>query len=263
MTKYFFLFFIFVANLGAQIYERAIEDNSILIEEAYNQEERVIQHIFSMERLSGVDLSLDFSFTQELPAGGRAHQLSYSIPFSYTKSNGSSIGDIWLNYRYQLIDDETFAVSPRASLILPTGKVDGGNGNGKPGVAINFPASKRFSNNFVAHYNIGGSIIPDANQIGGSGKFIKTINDYFFGASGIWLATYNFNLMIELLYENNSPRDETDSKRNNETMVNPALRFAVDIGNLQIVPILSAPIYFGEGKTSANFLFYISFEHNF
>lgn len=263
MTKYFFLFLIFVVKHNAQNFDKAIEDNSIMIEEAYNQEDRVVQHIFSLERLSGADFTMDFSFTQELPAGGRLHQLSYAIPFSITKNSGSSVGDIWLNYRYQLFDDETFAVSPRASLILPTGKVDNGNGNGKVGFEINFPASKRFTNNLVAHFNFGGSIIPDARQIGSSGKFTKTINDFFIGASGIWLATYYFNVMIELLYENNSARDEIVLTRTNAIIVNPALRYAIDIGTLQIVPILSAPTYFGDGKTTANILFYISFEHNF
>lgn len=263
MKKYFFVSFVFILNGYSQQFDKAIEDNSIMIEEAYNQEERVVQHIFSLERISETDTPFDFSFTQEWPIGGRMHQLSYSIPISFTKNNGNTPGDIWLNYRYQLIDDETFAVCPRASFILPTGKVNTGNGNNKVGFEFNIPTSKRFTNNFVMHYNAGYNIIPNAEHFGSSGSFSKTINDFFIGASGIWLATYNFNLLLELLFENHSSREKDNSSRINTTVINPAIRFAIDTGSLQIVPILSAPTYFDEEKTTTNILFYISFEHNF
>src|SRR3954451_9723112 len=56
-----------------------IEDNSFLIEEAYNQERNVIQHISSFTRLwESKDWA--YSFTQEWPfPGHEKHQLSYTV----------------------------------------------------------------------------------------------------------------------------------------------------------------------------------------
>ena len=39
------LFFLFTAQIYSQDFSKAIEDNSFFIEEAYNQEEGIIQHI--------------------------------------------------------------------------------------------------------------------------------------------------------------------------------------------------------------------------
>ena len=60
----------------------AIEDNSFFIEEAYNQEARVVQHISTFSYVAGAAPERDGSFTQEWPIGGQAHQLSYTIPYS-------------------------------------------------------------------------------------------------------------------------------------------------------------------------------------
>ena len=57
----------------------AISDNSFLVEEAYNQEPGVVQHIngFMWRRRVGAWL---YTFTQEWPLVGHAHQLSYTVP---------------------------------------------------------------------------------------------------------------------------------------------------------------------------------------
>ena len=52
---------------------REIQDNSFLIEEAYNQEAGVVQHIGSFRR-QGKDRF--FAFTQELPLGSQAPERS-------------------------------------------------------------------------------------------------------------------------------------------------------------------------------------------
>ena len=54
-----------------------IEDNSFLIEEAYNQEKGVVQHISVFQR----DLTTrawSYFFTQEWPVRGQRHQFSYT-----------------------------------------------------------------------------------------------------------------------------------------------------------------------------------------
>src|SRR5216117_2077761 len=82
----------------------SISDNSFLMEEAYNQEPGVVQHISTFQLFRGAD-AWAYSFTQEWPLFGRTHQLSYTLPIQRTH-NGSAIatglGDVAVNYRFQL-----------------------------------------------------------------------------------------------------------------------------------------------------------------
>src|SRR5437667_1598099 len=84
-----------------------IRDNSFLIEEAYNQEPGVVQHIFnasySVDRRAGLnDKIWNLTFTQEWPVFSQTHQFSYTIPYRFIETGGRShngVGDILLNYR--------------------------------------------------------------------------------------------------------------------------------------------------------------------
>jgi hypothetical protein len=118
-----------------------IRDNSFLVEEAYNQEARVVQHI-SFLALSRDPHAWEYAFTQEWPAGGQRHQVSVTIPLMHA-AEATGVGDVALNYRYQLaFDDATGnAVAPRLSLILPTGDADEGRGTASLGVQANLPVS--------------------------------------------------------------------------------------------------------------------------
>jgi hypothetical protein len=83
---------------------KAIADNSFLLEEAYNQEPGMVQHIATFFRPPGPLRASDCSFTQEWPLGGQRHQLSYT--FSYLlRDRADGVGDVLLNYRYQLLDE--------------------------------------------------------------------------------------------------------------------------------------------------------------
>lgn len=64
-------------SVGAQ--SPAIADNSFLIEEAYNQEPGVVQHISAWQR-SLRSAAWGFTFTQEWPLGTQTLQLRYTIP---------------------------------------------------------------------------------------------------------------------------------------------------------------------------------------
>ena len=99
-------------------FSEAIEDNSYYIEEAYNQEERVVQHISNAVYFEQPSRSLLYSFTQEWPAWGQTHQLSYTIPYTpYAPASSTGFGDILLNYRYQVATQQDFAAfAPRLSL---------------------------------------------------------------------------------------------------------------------------------------------------
>src|SRR3954466_4406397 len=98
-----------------------IEDNSFLIEEAYNQDAGVVQHIGTFRRAP--DESWVFTFTQEWPAPSQRHQLSYTVPVLSASGTGSGLGDLALNYRFQAVggDEERVWFAPRLTVILPTG----------------------------------------------------------------------------------------------------------------------------------------------
>jgi hypothetical protein len=79
-----------------------IQDNSFLVEEAYNQERGVVQHVSTFSRSEGSDGWM-YAFTQEWPVRSQFHQLSYTVPIARNDvDNGSTgLGDIAINYRYQ------------------------------------------------------------------------------------------------------------------------------------------------------------------
>ena len=239
---------------------REIQDNSFLIEEAYNQEDGVIQHIFAYQHMDGDD-SL-FTFTQEMPAHTRAHQVSYTIPVERIRGGGqddTGIGDLSLNYRYQAVLEERIAFSPRFSLILPTGDEKKGLGTGSAGFQVNFPLSVKLGERWVAHYNMGITFTPDSeDQTGAKADTVATN----YGASAIYLASRNLNLMLELAGgTEQAVQGNGVTASENSVLVSPGIRYAIDLGKLQVVPGLAFPIGFGPSKGEYGVFAYLSFEH--
>src|SRR3982751_4173874 len=73
---------------------KPIQDNSFLLEEAYNQERAVIQHISSVLFDRSISTWL-YSLTDEWPLGGQRHQLSVTVPvLSSTSGTAAALGDI-------------------------------------------------------------------------------------------------------------------------------------------------------------------------
>src|SRR5262249_46604340 len=123
------------------------------------------------------------------------HQLSFTVPVLFPQG-AHGIGDMWINYRYQLFGKDSWAaVSPRFSLLLPTGSQSKGLGDGQFGFQVALPVSKELSKQFITHWNLGTTVLPGVE--GSAGK--KTLNSPFAGASLIWLTKPNFNLMLEYL----------------------------------------------------------------
>ena len=103
---------------AAERKEGPIQDNSFLVEEAYNQEAGVVQHI-STFTLYQESKDWIYTFTQEWPVGGITHQLSFTLPwqrFGASLDGKQAFGDVALNYRYQLLGngDAAIAMSPGA-----------------------------------------------------------------------------------------------------------------------------------------------------
>jgi hypothetical protein len=251
--------------LFEQQFSKAIEDNSFFIEEAYNQEYRVVQHIFTGYYRQGTK-DFIYSFTQEWPIGGQVHQLSFTIPYQFIRAKSKGLGDVYVNYRYQLWDERHWAwVAPRLSLILPTGNTSEGLGTGVVGFQLNLPVSKRWTNGFITHFNAGITVLPNVEGVNNSGaKVHKTLPSYFIGAGGIWLLAENFNILLEVLQSKNSVIDENGSiAYSNSTIISPGVRYAFTVGSVQIVPGVAMPLIVETNTLEKNVFGYLSFEHPF
>ena len=228
-----------------------IQDNSFLIEEAYNQEARVVQHISAYFRSSG---GWWYTFTQEWPVSGQRSQFSYTVPLV-----PGGFGDVALNYRLQLVGPGNVAVSPRLSVILPTGKWEEGRGNGATGLQFNLPVSVRAGKRLVTHWNAGATVTPSAPAPGLESNTIWALAG---GASAIVEARHDFNLMIEVAWSRISDIFGPDEDIE-ELFINPGIRWAHTLkSGLQIVPGIGVPIGVGPSRGTALFL-YLSFEHAF
>jgi len=239
---------------------KKIQDNSFLIEEAYNQEDGVIQHIQSYIYNKKTRDWL-YTFTQEWPVPTQAHQLSYTIPVSHLhEGDATGLGDVMLNYRYQLVMKGPLAVAPRFTLILPTGDETRGLAAGAMGYQVNLPVSVEIGDHWVTHWNAGATFTPDAKEPGGSKADTWGYN---LGASVIWLAEETFNVMTEVVWYS-LDRVQPGGSRTRETtfLVNPGVRFAKNYkSGLQVVPGLSFPIGIGSSHGEYGIFAYLSFEH--
>ena len=250
-----------------------ISDNSFLVEEAYNQEPGVVQHIFNAVYLRDPHRhGWPFNFTQEWPLFSVQHQLSYSIVSSYLWEEGqlqSGLGDILINYRYQALEEGSTspAFAPRFSLILPTGSRDKGTGNGVVGYQWSLPLSKKISSRFALHFNLGLTYLPEvrvpldspANPL--SPK--RLLVSYNLGASAIYALSSSIHLMLEWIGTSEQSLDG-QGKRDREfkALLSPGVRAAViNKENLQSVIGVGFPI--GLNRTANNFgvFLYFSIEH--
>jgi hypothetical protein len=252
-------------SFGQTLTEPAIEDNSFLIEEAYNQEERVVQHISNLSILTPRAGSAQFSFTQEWPLFSHEHQFSYTL--NYEGSGGSgAFGDFYLNYRYQLFDSEAWAaIAPRISVILRTGSGISSSGTRRPGWQFNLPLSKRVFNDLALHLNAGMEIDPGFSSSNPDGTAEdRTLTQKSVGFSVIWLAKQHLNFLCEFLLTSNQEKgDDGQVTQSTQCIFNPGVRASVDIGSLQIVPGLGVPVRVTGDMTTAGVFFYLSFEHPF
>lgn len=235
---------------------RRIEDNSFLIEEAYNQETGVIQHISAFQWLQ--NKTWIYTFTEEWPLKGQKHQFSFTLPFLNPGSAG--LGDIALNYRYQAVLRERVAFSPRISLLLPSGSVVKATGNGVPGYQFDLPLSFIISRKLVTHYNLGSTFIFSAKDPHGLRSDIININ---YGASIIYLLMENMNFMLEIAGNTIRTRPENSRVLTESLLyINPGCRVAFNFkSGLQIVPGVAFPVGLKGVKGNNGIFLYLSFEH--
>jgi hypothetical protein len=238
-----------------------IQDNSFLLEEAYNQEAGVVQHISAFARASGG--SWGYAFTQEWPLGGIAHQLSYTVPLEHADGSGTGLGDVALNYRHQLIGnpEARTVLAPRLSLLLPTGNEEVGRGAGALGFQGNVPLTLVLSPALTTHWNAGITVVPSARNESGAEATMFNRN---LGASVIWSVRPSVNLLVEWLWlSEEAVAGEGTTSREEASFLSPGIRAALDLsGGLQIVPGVAYSVDLTGDGEDAVFL-YLSFEHPF
>jgi hypothetical protein len=239
-----------------------IQDNSFLMEEAYNQETGIVQHIFTLLIHRGTS-DFEGAFTQEWPVGSITHQLSYDLPL--VRSEGESgLGDIRINYRYQLLGsgDTRVAVAPRFSVTLPTGDWKKGRGSGSVGFETMLPVSYVISPVFTTHSNVGANYNPSArNETGArANSFGLTL-----GQSLILTASNIIQPLVEMVYSGEqSVVAEEKTDWSDDFVISPGVRVAFNFkSGLQIVPGIAVPIGAGPSRGDRGLFFYLSFEHPF
>jgi hypothetical protein len=236
--------------------EWKITDNSFLVEEAFNQDPGVVQNIFGFQRVAAG--TWQFTFTQEWPAPGTRHQLSYTIPVQ-ALDGASGMGDVLINYRLQVLEEGPGrpAFAPRVSAILPSGSAEAGAGT--HGVQVNLPLSKRRG---VWYFHGNGGV-----------TWQRTRNDVSLvspaaAGSVIYRARQMLNLMLESVVVGAAgevtpavPGGKVFSRRTLATTLSPGIRGGWNVADdKQIVLGAAVPTtWSGGGSDSALFL-YFSYE---
>jgi len=243
---------------------KGIQDNSFFIEEAYNQEPGVVQHIFNLPiDFTNGSREIAPSFTQEWPVFSQTHQFSYTIPYIFTEDD-NGMEDMRLNYRLQALteDEYTPAFAPRLSLVLPTGDRDKGFGAGLVGYETNLPFSKIVSDRWTLHSNAGMSVFPNVRD--------HHLTNYNLGASAIYAVSRDFNLMLETVAGWNDDiaegafAFEETVDRTTTAIVSPGARYAINFANdTQLVIGAALPIGLTSDSPDWGMFFYCSFEHSF
>ena len=247
-----------------------IADNSFFVEEAYNQEPGVVQHILTAayftDAMAGPDdESYELTFTQEWPLFTQKHQVGFTVPYCFIRSAGVSengFGDALLNYRYQAwFNEETLgAFAPRLSLILPSGDEDRGLGDDTVGAQINLPVSTAIGDSWFVHFNAGTTILPDAASANN-----RDLTDFNLGASGIYAATPTLHFLLEWVGEwNDNLNAGGGTSREFSSIISPGMRMAFNFANdSQLVLGLAVPVGLTSESPDYGVFLYVSFEHFF
>ncbi len=263
-----------IALAAAPFANAEIVDNSFFIEEAYNQEPRVVQHIqtfhWSREWEDGTtDRSFGYALTQEWPVAGQRHQLSYTIPYerlSGGTARANGLGDIQVHYRYQWKMDapSQTAMAPRITAILPTGSSEDGLGLGSPGFQFNMPISRKLESVHL-HVNAGATFVPGATVTlpSGSESPSRDLVSPHIGFSVIALASERLHVLLEFLSSEDAFINAFGgTDRISRVLVSPGMRYGIDRKDGgQWVLGAAAPIGVSDSEDDFGVFLYLSFEH--
>jgi hypothetical protein len=250
---------------------QVIEDNSFLIEEAYNQEPGLVQHIFqAIYSNDPRQRGWAFAFTQEWPIYGQDHQFSYTVLSYHLINDGDrqyGIGDTFLNYRYQALEEGPVmpAFAPRFSLIIPTGNRDKGTGNGVVGYQWSLPFSKKVTSRLALHGNFGVTYLPHVRSPMNDGQLSpkRSLVSTWVGGSAIYALLPRFHFMLEWLgIIQDNINGAGRAVRTFNPLLSPGFRTAVvNEEDLQIVVGAGVPIGLNRQANNIAGFLYFSVEH--
>ena len=238
---------------------KGVQDNSFLIEEAYNQEPGKVQHAVTLRR-QGHDWA--FNFSQEWPVRGETHQISYSLLHFWLRGEQDStetFGNAILSYRYQALKETDYlpAFAPRFSVITPTTGREKETDIDSWGYQVNLPFSKIVSDRVALHFNAGATSFLDVAG--------RQPTSYNLGGSAVLALTRRTNLMLEAVgdwVETVDPSRDID--RQFFLTVLPGIRHGINLpDDAQLVLGFGAPVTFSEGQRFYGLFFYLSLEHKF
>jgi hypothetical protein len=242
-----------------------IEDNSFLLEEAYNQPRGVVQHVTTFAGPVG-GRGWAATFTQEWPLGGRVHQFSYTAA-ALRPGDGhpARLGDLALNYRLETHNRRGVLVTPRASVVLPTGSARAGAGAGGVGLQTNLPVTLELTPRWSTHTNVGGTLVPRGQDAGGARTRAANVT---LAQSVIWLARPTFNVLLETVWSRTATAADGGRAVDRQTIVSPGVRYAVNRpSGMQVVPGLAVPLVLvgppGRVHAEPAVFAYLSIEHGF
>lgn len=263
---------------AAAIADDETRGSSFLLEEAYNQSPGVAQHRLrsrlSTDHQDEGARALELTVAQEWPIGSERHQLSWELPWSgeYDAKDRwepccSGVDDLRINYRYALLlEDPDFpALTPRFTVIVPTGDEKTGHSNGEIGFGFGVPMSKE-AGPFSLHANTAIEWTPGVSPelaIGVRARERDVIR-LAMGGSAILILHPRMQPMVEVLSTWGDEIEDTGLvRRTRETFVSPGLRWGTPLGGGNVVLGFAAPIGVGEESPPWSALLYFSFEHAF
>ena len=257
MMRRVLLFALLAALSPCRLAAQALEDNSFLVEEAYNQPSRVVQHIFTTEVHHGAQV---YAFGQEWPLGGMKHQLSYTLVAENDVS--FELGDAELNYRWQAVGGEgaKLFVAPRFSVLVPLGDADRWGGNGGMGLEAQIPVSWSAGRLVSFHANVGAAWRPSAEN--GVGQSAATFAPSV-GVSAVVFVTPKFNLIAESAWDwERAVVADSESAGSTSHALALGARMGFDLpSGMQIVPGVAWMPAVDDAATRS--FLYLSVEHGF
>jgi len=255
--------------------EVQLEDNSFMLEEAFNQDMGVIQHIFNANFDKFRFETLQLSYTQEIPLTHRKHQLNLCFNYLMQGNTTGSLqangfGDLYVSYRPLIFDERDWLMFiPRLTVIVPTGDASRKLGNGAWGLQVNLAATKRLSKKLVMHFNAGATqfVKFDRYQYNGDQSTLTAERDVLFKNLG-WSAVWHFRPRLNLMFEHTANYNADISDQGvvfTKTMqvFNPALRYCINRSHMQVVPGIGFPVSVADGRAQQGIFFYLSFETSY
>ncbi len=254
--------------------EAVLEDNSFVVDEAFNQGKGSVQYMACYQHNRWKDADPVLSFCQELPLRSSRHQLGYSLAYVFhTGLQSNSLkpgpGDASVHYSYWLKNTSSrVMVVPKLIAWLPIGKAIHSNGSGGWGGKLSLAMTTKLSGKWVVHTNVLASRIwgsrhyfqyGNATVAAGSVEFAKrNLNSLGVGFSVNYLLHPRFHFVLEkmLTSEEFAKDDSADMLADNDTnrpasatvarrtrmLLIPGFRWAINGKDWQLVPAVGCPL---------------------